>query len=92
MSLSSERWIELETSETQIWEWNITLVWAVEWEDNIVWINSTYFLEVLGVIDTTHVSVSFENTLSPILITPITDPENKKNNDSFRHIIMPLKI
>jgi len=29
MSLSSERGIELETSETQIWEWNITLVWAV---------------------------------------------------------------
>ena len=92
MSLSSERGIELETSETQIWEWNITLVWAVEWEDNIVWINSTYFLEVLGVIDTTHVSVSFETPLSPILITPITDPEKKKNNDTFRHIIMPLKI
>ena len=92
MSLSSERGIELETSETQIGEWNITLVWAVEWEDNVVWINSTYFLEVLGVIETTHVSVSFENPLSPILITPITDHEKKKNNDTFRHIIMPLKI
>ncbi len=92
MSLSSERWIELETSETQIWEWNITIVWAVEWENNIVWINSTYFLEVLGVIETTHVSISFENPLSPILITPTVDPEKQNDSKEFRHIIMPLKI
>ncbi len=92
MSLSSERWVELETSETQIWEWNITIVWAVEWENNIVWINSTYFLEVLWVIETTHVSISFENPLSPILITPTVDPEKQKNSNEFRHIIMPLKI
>jgi len=92
MSLSSERWIELETSETQIWEWNITIVWAVEWEDNVVWINSTYFLEVLWVIDTTHISISFENPLSPILITPTADPEKQNDSREFRHIIMPLKI
>ncbi len=92
MSLSSTRWIELETSETQIWEWDVTLVWAVEWEDNIVWINSTYFLEVLWVIETTHVSISFENPLSPIVITPTINPENTDNKHSFRHIIMPLKI
>lgn len=92
MSLSSERWIELETSETQVWEWNITIVWVVEWENNIVWINSTYFLEVLWVIDTTHISISFENPLSPILITPVQDPEKQKDEKQFRHIIMPLKI
>ncbi len=92
MSLSSSRWIELETSETQIWEWDVTLVWAVEWEDNIVWINSTYFLEVLWVINTTHISISFESPLSPILIAPITDPDKNNNLNSFKHIIMPLKI
>jgi DNA polymerase-3 subunit beta len=92
MSLSSSRWIELETSETQIWEWDVTLVWAVEWEDNVVWVNSTYFLEVLWVIDTTHVSISFENPLSPIVIAPTIDPEKEEKNHSFRHIIMPLKI
>lgn len=91
MSLSSERGIELETSQTQIWEWDVTLVWVVEWENNIVWINSTYFLEVLNVIETTHVSISFESPLSPILISPIADPE-KEAKDSFKHIIMPLKI
>ncbi len=92
MSLSASRWIELETAETQIWEWDVTLVWLVEWEDNIIWINSIYFLEVLWVIETTHISISFENPLSPILISPITDPEKKDNTDSFKHIIMPLKI
>jgi len=93
MSIGAETWILLETSETQIWEGNVTLVWAIEWEDNIVWVNSTYFLEVLGVIETSHVSISFENPLSPIMICPITDPEKEKNNNSsFKHIIMPLKI
>lgn len=92
MSLSSSRWIELETSETQIWESDVTLVWAVEWEDNIVWVNSTYFLEVLGVLESTHVSISFENPLSPLLISPTIDPEKNNKTESFKHIIMPLKI
>ena len=92
MSLSSSRWIELETSETQIWEWDVTLVWAVEWEDNVVWINSTYFLEVLWVIGTSHINISFESPLSPILIAPTPDPEKEDKAHSFKHIIMPLKI
>jgi DNA polymerase-3 subunit beta len=91
MSFSKESWIFLETSETQIWESDITLIWTIEWDDNIIWINSVYFLEVLWVIETTHISISFETPLSPILITPIKDPETKED-DSFRHIIMPLKI
>ena len=92
MSISAETGVLLETSETQIGESDVRLIGAVEWEDNIVGVNSTYFLEVLGVIDTTHVSISFENPLSPILITPVTDPDKEKNTDSFKHIIMPLKI
>ncbi|MDD2871234.1 MAG: DNA polymerase III subunit beta [Candidatus Gracilibacteria bacterium] len=92
MSLSSSRGIELETSETQIGEGDVTLVGAVEGEDNIVGINSTYFLEVLGVIETTHISISFENPLSPIMISPVNDPEKSDDTHSFKHIIMPLKI
>lgn len=92
MSLSTSRWIELETTETQIWEWDITLVWVVEWIDNIVWINSNFLLEVLSVIDTTHVSISFETPRSAITISPIIDPDDKKQkNDFFRHILMPLR-
>ena len=93
MSISVNNWLLLETSETQIWEWTVNLVWSVEWEDNIVWVNSIYLLEVLWVINTSHISISFETPLSPIVIAPINDPENKKpNNDSYKHIIMPLKI
>ena len=92
MSLSSESAILLETSQTQIWEWNVTLAGNVDGEDNIVWINSTYFLEVLWVIESTHVSISFENALAPIMILPIQDPEKNRDNTQFKHIIMPLKI
>jgi len=91
MSFSSEYWIILETSETQIWEWEVKLVWAIEWEDNIIWINSVYFLEVLWVIETTHISISFKSPLDPILITPLADPE-KESSWEFKHIIMPLKL
>ena len=94
MSLSTSRGIELETTETQIWEWDVTLVWVVEWEDNAVWINSNFLLEVLSVIETTHISISFENPRSAITISPIEDPEDNKNNKNefFRHILMPLRI
>ncbi|MDD3646524.1 MAG: DNA polymerase III subunit beta [Candidatus Gracilibacteria bacterium] len=92
MSFSSETGIVLETSETQIGEGEIKLTGAIEGEDNIIGINSTYFLEVLGVIETTHVSISFESPLAPILITPLKDPEREDDKSSFRHIIMPLKI
>ena len=91
MSFSGESGILIETSETQVWEAKVYLVWAIDWEDSIVWLNSEYLLEALWVIDTTHVSISFESALSPILIKGISDDENKKIDD-FRHIIMPLKI
>lgn len=92
MSLSSETGILLETSETQIWEWKLVLIWSVEWEDNIVWINSVYFLEVLSVIESTHISISFESPLAPIQINPVDDSTEDKKDSSFKHIIMPLKI
>lgn len=95
MSLSPDRWIELETTETQVWEWNITLVWSVEWTENAVWINSNFLLEVLTAIETTHVSISFETPRSPITISPVVDPEEndkKEKNEFFRHILMPLRI
>lgn len=92
VSFSNENGILLETSETQIGEGKITLVGSIEWDDNIIGLNSEYFLESLGVMDTTHISISFESPLSPILITPVNDDANKKDNSTFKHIIMPLKI
>lgn len=81
--------ILLETWESQIWEWEVKLVATVEWEQNIIGINSTYFLEVLWVIESTHISISFESPLSPVLIRPL---DEEKKNTEFKHIIMPLKI
>ncbi len=92
MSFSGEVWITIESSETQIWEWEVQLTWAVEGEDNVIGINSTFLIEALHAIETTHVSISFESPLSPILITPLKDPEKNNSNDDFKHIIMPLKI
>ena len=91
MSFSGESGILIETSETQVWEAKVYLVWAIDWEDSIVWLNSEYLLEVLWVIDTTHVSVSFESSLSPILVKWVSD-NDKPLKDDFKHIIMPLKI
>ena len=93
MSFSADNGILLETSETQIGEWEVRLAGSVEGEDAIIWINSTYFLESLGVIETTHVSLQFENALAPILLLPVPDEGAKKKISwEFRHIIMPLKI
>lgn len=93
MSFSSENGILLETSQTQIGEGEIGLVWSVEWEDAIIGINSTYFLEALGAIETSHISLQFESPLAPILLLPVPDEWAKKAlPGQFRHIIMPLKI
>ena len=93
MSFSAESGILLETSETQIGEGELPLPGAVEWEDAIIGINSTYFLEALGAIETTHISLQFESPLAPILLLPVLDEWAKKAlPGEFRHIIMPLKI
>jgi DNA polymerase III subunit beta len=89
ISCSSENGLLIETSQTQIGEGEIKVQASVEGENNIIWINSTYFLEVLSVIESSHIQIGFETTLSPILITPI---DEKKTKAQFRHIIMPLKI
>lgn len=91
VSFSNETWILIETSETQVWEAKVYLVGSIEWEDSIIWLNSEYLLEVLWVIDTTHVAISFESALSPILIKWVSDWD-KPSKDDFKHIIMPLKI
>jgi len=93
MSLSSEQWILIETNETQIWEGKLDLTWSIEWEDSTIWVNSQYMQEVLETIETTHISVSFESALSPIMIKPMYEKEeDKQKQGEFKHIIMPLKI
>jgi len=93
VSFSSSTWILLETNETQIWEWKIEIVWSVEWWDAFIWINSNYMLEALSSIEASHVSITFENPLSPIMVKPLFDEkEEAKKSWDFKHIIMPLKV
>lgn len=93
MSFSADTGILLETSETQIGEGEVRLVGSIEGENAIIGINSTYFMEALGVVETTHISIQFENPLAPIMILPVPDEGAKKAlAGQFRHIIMPLKI
>ena len=89
MSFSAENGILLETSETQIGESEVSLTGDIEGENNIIGINSTFFLEALWVMDAPHISIQFETPLSPVLISPVYE---KKWESNFRHIIMPLKI
>ena len=89
MSFSSENGILVETSQTQIGEGEVKVGASIEGENNIIGVNSTYFLEALSVLESNHVQIGFETTLSPVLITPI---DEKKAKFQFKHIIMPLKI
>lgn len=91
VSFSAETGLVFDTSETQIGEWVLPLVASIEGDDNIIWINSTFLLDVLNVIESSHVSISFESPLSQILIVPVSE-DGKKLRGSYRHIIMPLKI
>jgi len=90
ISFSSQT-MTLETWESQIWEWDVRVTASLEWEENIIGINSVYFLEVLWVIDSTHIAISFESALSPVFIRPVKEKDKDKQGE-FRHIIMPLKI
>ncbi|MCH2188210.1 DNA polymerase III subunit beta [Candidatus Gracilibacteria bacterium] len=93
MSFSPQHGILLETNETQIGEGDVQLSGAVEGEENVIGVNSTYFLQALEVMHTTHIEIRFESPLSPILVSPLKDPDKASSeSESYKHIIMPLKI
>lgn len=83
----------LETNETQIWEGKVEIPGTVEGDNASIGINSTYMLEALSSVEASYVSISFENALSPVMLTPaFNEEEEKKKTWDFRHIIMPLKV
>jgi DNA polymerase III sliding clamp (beta) subunit (PCNA family) len=61
----------------------------VEGEDGTIGLNSTYLLETLSVIKDDYVSIDFETSLSPVMVRGVPA---ETDTQSFRHIIMPLKI
>ncbi len=89
MNFDSDHGIELSTWDTEIWAWRIELPASIEWENSMIWLNSTYMLEVLWVIKDDYVSIDFETSLSPVMIRWITE---KEQEFEYKHIIMPLKI
>lgn len=89
VSFNSDNWIELSTGDTEIGAGRISLPASVEWENSTIWLNSTYLLDVLGVIKEDYVSIDFETPLSPMMIRWIAQKEQEFD---YKHIIMPLKI
>lgn len=93
ISFSKESGVLIETNETQIWEGKVELNWSIEWEESSIGINSNYMLDALNSIESSHVSIAFENALSPIMVKPAFDEkEETRKSWDFRHIIMPLKV
>lgn len=89
VAFRSETGIELSTGDTEIGAGRVSLPASVEGEDNAIGLNSTYLLEALSVIKEDYVSVEFETSLSPVMVRGVPAETDKQ---SFRHIIMPLKI
>lgn len=52
--------------------------------DGTITLNSRYMIEALGVVDAASTSIGFSGKLAPCVIRPLKD-------DSYTHIIMPLK-
>lgn len=81
--------IELFTGDTEIGAGRTAITASIEGEDATVGMNATYLLDVLSVIRDDYVSLDFETPLSPIMVQAVPAEDSKQ---SYKHIIMPLKI
>ncbi len=81
--------IEISTGDTEIGASSISISGSVEWQEDIIGINSEYLLQTLSVMREDYVSIEYKNPLSPIVIKWVPFDNNGK---SYRHLIMPLKI
>lgn len=82
--------INIFTGDTELWKSDRTIIATVEWNDDTIWINSDYLLNVLNVIREDYVSFEYKNPLSPIVIRWVAG--EKKSSEEYQHLIMPLKI
>jgi DNA polymerase III subunit beta len=81
--------VEISTGDTEIWASLISIKWTVEGQEDIVWVNAQYLLEVINIIREDYISLEYKSPLSPIIITGFPKDDEKY---SYRHLIMPLKI
>jgi DNA polymerase III subunit beta len=89
MAFRADSGIELSTGDTEIGAGRIAIPASIEGEDTTIGLNATYLLEALGVMKEDYVSLDFETNLSPIVVRGVPAEDSKQ---SYRHIIMPLKI
>ncbi len=81
--------IEVSTGDTEIGASLASLSGSVEGQEDIIGVNSEYFLQALSVIRDDYISFEYKNPLSPVVIKWLATGESKQ---SYRHLIMPLKI
>ncbi len=81
--------IEVSTGDTEIGASLASISGSVEWQEDIIGVNSEYLLQALSVIREDYISFEYKNPLSPVVIKWIATGESKQ---SYRHLIMPLKI
>ncbi len=81
--------IEVSTGDTEIGASIVSISGSVEWQEDIIGVNSEYLLQALSVIREDYISFEYKNPLSPVVIKWVATGESKQ---SYRHLIMPLKI
>ncbi len=77
--------ISIATEETEIGSGTTNVDASVEGEGTLMALNAQYLLDALQVVSTENVILKTGNTLAPVKISA-------ENDDSFVHIIMPLKV
>lgn len=89
IAFKADTGLELFTGDTEIGAGRTVIPASIEGEDATIGLNATYLLDVLSVIKDDHVSIDFETPLSPIMVQSVPAEDQKQ---SYKHIIMPLKI
>lgn len=77
--------IDLATEETQVGSGNTHIPATVEGEGELVALNAAYLLDVLQVLSGEEILVKVGEALAPVKFM-------EKEDQSFVHIIMPLKV
>ena len=81
--------VEISTWDTEIGASLISIKGTIEWQEDIVWVNAQYLLEVINIMREDYIAFEYKSPLSPIIITGFPKDNEKY---SYRHLIMPLKI
>ena len=83
----SEEWqeIQINTMDTLIWSDESNLEASIKWEDLQIALNSEFLIAILNVIKSNEVVIELNWAYAPVLFK---NPED----DSFLHIIMPLRV